>query len=127
MANRRVKPVTLKLSPPSQAELMQLKGLARPAASGEYPLLLRKPSRPRLGAGLTCLETPTLMRCESAWGPDADRQDKPLIHITLEESRFGADLQAILQKLPAILKIVQADDPPTHLPPRQRCIEAGTR
>jgi hypothetical protein len=29
--------------------------------------------------------------CYAAWGPDADRHDKSLLHMTLEGSCFGTD------------------------------------
>jgi hypothetical protein len=34
-------------------------------------------------------------QCYSAWGPDADRHDKPLIHMPLEGSCFGVDSQNV--------------------------------
>ncbi|MEO8831487.1 MAG: hypothetical protein ABI407_04380 [Bradyrhizobium sp.] len=35
----------------------------------------------------------TAAECKSAWGPDADRHGKSLIHLTLEGACFGAYLQ----------------------------------
>ena len=34
-----------------------------------------------------------IFTCYSAWGPDADRHDKPLIHMPLEGPCFGVDSQ----------------------------------
>jgi hypothetical protein len=46
----------------------------------------------RWSAPETKREPSTWSDCYSAWGPDADRHDKSLIHMTLEGSCFGANL-----------------------------------
>ena len=46
------------------------------------------------GALLDTVSPFGLPDCQSAWGPDADRLDKSLMHVGLKGSMFGADLQS---------------------------------
>jgi hypothetical protein len=69
-----------------------------------YRCRLRSPHHiERDGLMRVATEAPNLkiqVACESAWGPEADRQAKPLIHLAMEGSLFDAYSQSEILRAP---------------------------